>query len=240
MKTKRFLKIFFCLKFIWIMLTIGSLLLIPFFLNGQNIGIGTDNPTEKLEVAGKVFSSDEGFKFPDGSVQTRAYNAYETQDAAEGRWVIALENAQLPGSDTIGALQNVIKVIDFDWGLYHNISEIVPITDKCHLKLITITKEIDKSSPKFPQFWSNFTNLGQAIFHFYWYTANDQSYTEYYKITFAQIQVVKININQTYIGNDQYAHTEKITFYFSGHVLFYWFGPPVVQDDWNPVLCGGM
>lgn len=209
----------------------------PLLSSSQNVGIGTETPTEKLQVAGKVYSSQDGFKFPDGSVQTRAYNAYETQDAAEGRWIIILDNANLPGSFSYGAFQNMIKVINFDWGLFHNVSEaMVPVTDICHFKLITITKEIDKSSPKFPQYWFNYNVLGQATFHFFWY---DTTYTEYYKLTFSQIRVVKFNTNLTYIGNDQFAQTEQVIFNWEGNVLYYWFGPPVVQYTLNPMNCGG-
>jgi len=37
-----------------------------------NIGIGTVNPTEKLQVAGVIHSTTGGIKFPDGTVQTTA------------------------------------------------------------------------------------------------------------------------------------------------------------------------
>jgi hypothetical protein len=36
------------------------------------MGVGTSTPTERLEVAGTVYSTAGGFKFPDGSVQTTA------------------------------------------------------------------------------------------------------------------------------------------------------------------------
>src|SRR5262245_28519897 len=40
--------------------------------NSGNLGIGTINPTSRLEVGGIVASSAGGYKFPDGSVQTSA------------------------------------------------------------------------------------------------------------------------------------------------------------------------
>ena len=43
-----------------------------FSLTGGSVGIGTTAPTQALEVAGQVFSSTGGFRFPDGSVQTSA------------------------------------------------------------------------------------------------------------------------------------------------------------------------
>ncbi|MBU2616452.1 MAG: hypothetical protein KKB79_00515 [Nanoarchaeota archaeon] len=37
-----------------------------------NVGVGTTGPTTKLQVAGTIYSTTGGFKFPDGTVQTTA------------------------------------------------------------------------------------------------------------------------------------------------------------------------
>ncbi|HPN35413.1 MAG TPA: tail fiber domain-containing protein [bacterium] len=47
------------------------------YFNGRlfaagNVGLGVDNPVEKLQVAGRIHSTSGGFKFPDGTVQTTA------------------------------------------------------------------------------------------------------------------------------------------------------------------------
>jgi hypothetical protein len=39
-----------------------------------NFGIGTKTPSQKLEVAGTIYSTSGGFKFPDGTTQTSAAN----------------------------------------------------------------------------------------------------------------------------------------------------------------------
>lgn len=39
-----------------------------------NVGVGVENPNEKFEVSGMIYSSAGGFKFPDGTIQTTAVN----------------------------------------------------------------------------------------------------------------------------------------------------------------------
>ncbi|MCA9753155.1 MAG: hypothetical protein KC591_13250, partial [Gemmatimonadetes bacterium] len=62
------------------------------------MGVGTTNPTEKLEVAGTIYSSTGGFKFPDGTTQTTAATsgggntldqAYDEGGAGNGRTIVA-------------------------------------------------------------------------------------------------------------------------------------------------------
>ena len=57
--------------------------------NSGEIGIGTTIPSEMLEVAGKIYSTTGGFKFPDGTVQVTASTsgggASEIDDLSDGK-----------------------------------------------------------------------------------------------------------------------------------------------------------
>ncbi|GAA4355356.1 hypothetical protein GCM10023185_18110 [Hymenobacter saemangeumensis] len=61
-----------------------------------SVGIGTSTPTQKLEVAGQVFSSTGGFKFPDGSVQISAAGTPAAQSLS-----LSGQNLSITGGNTV-------------------------------------------------------------------------------------------------------------------------------------------
>jgi hypothetical protein len=69
---------------------------------GGNVGIGTSNPGQKLEVAGQVYSSTGGFRFPDGSVQTTA--ALPSANAVLNQTSQQTANFNVSGTGTVGGL----------------------------------------------------------------------------------------------------------------------------------------
>ena len=74
-------------------------------VKSTGVGIGTLTPSQKLEVAGQVFSSTGGFRFPDNTVQTTAAptvtgtNFVQNQAAKQ-----TAANFNVDGSGTVGGL----------------------------------------------------------------------------------------------------------------------------------------
>jgi type VI secretion system Hcp family effector len=215
MKAKRFLRFVNFLKFMRMILINGLLLLIPFFSQGQNVGIGVDNPTEKLQVAGKVFSSEQGFMFPDGSVQTRAYNAYETQDAGDVRWIIIMDlhTPLIPGSFSFGPHVNQVKVLDYQWGM-----TMVPgyggTSGQLTVKTLKIIKNIDASTNPLLQ-----KALDGAYFVdirlFFFKQMDGQEMVEYYWIYLNDLIITAFDQKMVYLGAGQFTHLDFIEFEFS-------------------------
>jgi len=94
----------------------------------QNVGIGTLTPNSLLEVAGVICSSDGGFKFPDGTIQTTAATdgtgntldqAYNQGGPGAGRTIYANAGAvNIDGPDGLTVKGNVgINTTDPEYNL---------------------------------------------------------------------------------------------------------------------------
>jgi type VI protein secretion system component Hcp len=214
MKANKFFSSGFWLRYISGSILAGSAVFLPFISEGQNIGIGTDNPTEKLQVAGKIFSSEQGFKFPDGSVQTRAYNNYSSQDAGDGRGFAILEitDPEILGSFDFQNYQNVIKVLGYSWYVEYEPGP----PGELRVTHIYITKNIDVTSNQL---------LGYAftgyIFQEMWLHFFTADSSEYYNIKLEDVVITYFGQNMIYNGGESYSHIENLYLEFGEATWYY-------------------
>jgi type VI secretion system secreted protein Hcp len=200
--------------------------IMPWLSKAQNVGIGVNNPTEKLQVGGIVHSTAEGFRFPDGSLQTRAYNAYETQDAGDVRWIVIIDftSPEIPGSFGWDTIQQGVKVIDYQWE-----STCVPDPSgggpaTFTIGDISITKNIDLSSNEllgrffngqvFQEFWIYFFRLIEG-----------QGMQIYYRAKVNNSVITAFDQRQVFRGGDTFSHIETINFQFEGATWYFNEGP---------------
>lgn len=78
-----------------------------------NVGIGTTAPGYKLDVAGQIRSSSGGMVFPDGSVQTTAYNP--SQSLQVGSSYPQNPNIMIGGHDSNNADQGAYSLLFGAW-----------------------------------------------------------------------------------------------------------------------------
>ena len=77
------------------------------------VGIGTDSPSEQLEVVGVVHSSVGGFRFPDNTVQTTAATPADlTVGTGDAVLAIGAHTATGGGEVTTGFLRVVAMAMD--------------------------------------------------------------------------------------------------------------------------------
>jgi type VI protein secretion system component Hcp len=220
MKTTSFFVLESRMRYVIASILTGSVLLLSFISKGQNVGIGTPDPTEKLQVAGKIFSSQEGFKFPDGSVQTKAANSYLPSDAADIRGIIVLDFTQpnISGSFDYMGYQDVIKVIDYRWDM-----QMIPGGESGPGTLtvhdLTITKNIDLSSNELLSKAMNGNIIAEMWLHFF-----TPEGIEYYNIKLMDVVITNFYQYMSFTGGNSFSHCECIYFQF-GEAVWHYMGP---------------
>jgi Uncharacterized protein conserved in bacteria (DUF2345) len=90
------------------------------FTGNGNVGVGTTNPQEKLEVAGTIRSTSGGFKFPDGSIQTTAATGNVSGDNLGNH--TATQDLNLNGNNLING--NIINGQNLNIQSVTNLSEV--------------------------------------------------------------------------------------------------------------------
>ncbi len=189
--------------------------LISISISAQNVGINVSEPTEPLEVGGMIFSSSDGYKFPDSTVQTSASNGIPASSVSDKRGIIIMEIVGIPGPYSWHYYSDVVKVFDFSWGVGRTIdihpggSATPPVFND-----LSILKEIDMTSiPLVEEFFTGGL-IPEVNFYLYQFDTVTSNWDDYYHIRLESVYVSEVNQFTEYAGNNDYRHLETITFVF--------------------------
>ena len=181
----------------------------------QNVGIGTTNPTEKLEVNGIIFAIQGGIKFPDGSIQTTAYQANNPPDTNLTALVIEFPLGFLPPGPAQGpGITDGINVNDISYGIETTTTLDgggVNITDPSFTNL-RFGRDQDHLSSDL-QFLVANGDVIPYIKVFYLRIINDDVYIDH-KTTYENC-VLNNYSGSAWASNIQYGTHEEISFFFT-------------------------
>lgn len=199
-----------------------ALLCSPILMLSQDkVGIGVVNPDEKLEVAGKVFSNQGGFKFPDSTVQTTAAFNSNTADAAIPKLLgyyfhvnsIAgpvTRDLHFKDGTSMLSVANLIPV-------YAHTLDIVQTGEPPHTTLtispLQIISDISIASPDL----FGATLLGTLYPSGNLYLLEDIGGNEivYSEIKLQNVRISTYDHDQIYLGDQQYAHLNGFSVSFT-------------------------
>src|SRR5690606_21730697 len=177
-------------------------------LIAQNVGIGTTTPQEKLQVDGKIFTSQGGIKFPDNTVQvTAAYNQ-NPESVAIPRGIGFMKFLSAPTLlkgplDTIGLTQ-VSLVYAYNHVLEGSGAQVA-------LQAFELTKQIDKITPGLFSYLA--TGNGNLDVEVYLTRENAMGDLEVYMILELDGVFITSHRPSLYPGVGGYAHTETVGFF---------------------------
>ena len=185
----------------------------------QNVGIGVENPTEKLQVGGIVHSVADGFRFPDGTIQTTASSNFEPQEAGDNRWFAVLKCIDPPisGSFNFDTIQNGIKIISYQWGMTS--SDAGGGSSNIAINKLIVMKNIDASTNPLLQraLIGSFMNE----LRLYLYREHEGGIQSYYWVYLYNVIIREFYQDLSYKGGEQYFHIENISFEFEDAHWFY-------------------
>ena len=189
--------------------------LISISISAQNVGINISEPSEPLEVGGMIFSSSDGFKFPDSTVQTSASNGIPASSVSDKRGIIIMEIDGIPGPYSWHYYSDVVKVFDFSWGAGRTIGhEGGGTATPPEFKNITILKEIDQTSVPLLEKFFTVGYITEINFYLYQFDTVYSTWDDYYHIKIENVRISEVIQFTEYAGNVDYRHLETITFDF--------------------------
>lgn len=179
-----------------------------------NVGIGTQTPTETLEVEGIVYTNQGGIKFPDETVQTTAaYNA-DPEDAAMPRGIGLIKFLGIPAPflDTLGISE---ASVIFDMQL--NMTRVVVSGggggSSLMIDQIMVLKDIDEASIGLANAIMDNLQIPEAMLYLIREDSNGNGEI-YRQIELTGVSLVQVNNSLVHLGELQFAHVEKLGIIF--------------------------
>jgi type VI secretion system Hcp family effector len=203
---------------------------------GQNVGINTSNPTEPLEVGGMIYSSLDGFKFPDGTVQSRAATNFPSSDAGDTRELFLMEIDQIQGPFSYQNFNDCVHLLDVVWnvgrpqggGMGGGGGSSAVEGDS-----IIFLKDRDKATVRLLDklFQGHF--IAEAHIHFFREDTIQQTIVDYYRMELTHVTVGSVKQFTVYAGDGGYRHLEEIVFRFREIDIRYEFRGPAINTQFN-------
>ena len=173
-----------------------------------NVGIGTTTPpSEKLEVAGVIYTSQGGIRFPDQTLQETAAMNYDPPAAAMPNGPVFMQLSVLAPTDTIWLLDISTGGADRDvmpggGGGGYSVSNISPVRYR-------VLKQVDATSVNFLELVTDNTFFPWVRFSF-----TNAEGDVYLEVELRDAIVTKDYHRNTFLGNGQFAHLEDLEFYY--------------------------
>jgi len=195
-------------------LMIVTFLAIPLFGFSQNkVGIGTPAPSEKLEVAGIIYSNQGGIRFPDETLQeTAAFSSADPGDGATGKL-----RPYMLITTTSPAMPDTIFLLDINQGGFE-------ITTNPNANPFKFVKQLDKSTPTLAQKTFQGTLLTKATIEF---PQSPPAESPYETIELRNVFITNIEYQSILRSDGKYAHLEVFEMVFQKIEIKYLIGTDV-------------
>ena len=207
-----------------------------FVSGGGNVGIGTNSPASRLTSNGMIQTMSGGVKFPDNTVQvTAATNSLNYQDPAEPRWIVAMKMEGMEGPYNFEDCLDCCKLYGYKWyfsNTYDSINGVLTNQSPQH-HLISVYKDIDETTIELLQRTHNQEDFWVHLFFYRVYDPPGEPPADtipYYRIELTHVRIVKMGQEDVYIGNDQYAHLDKLDLLFV-EIGYFWREPSIQFFD---------
>lgn len=190
-----------------------SFFLLPLMISAQNAGIGTDTPSEKLEVSGIIYTNEGGVRFPDETLQTTAAFNSDPEDAAMVRGVGVISFSPFPGPLDTLQLQNVSMIYDLEFlgtASFNLGGSGGPSgTGPPMFESVALLKDIDITGVSLFSYLVQGDDIEEVDIYL---IREDQNGNPelYYRLALQNVYISQFAVKMVHLGKGEYAHVEAI------------------------------